>query len=44
MILIEKPGNVLGKPQKCYKTQAISLKNQENSKKLKDFPKKTQGK
>ena len=40
MILIDNPGNFIGKPQKCYKTQAISKKTQGFPKKLKDFPKK----
>ena len=40
MILIEKTGNFLGNPQKCYKTQTISKKTQGFSKKLKDFSKK----
>ncbi len=44
MILIEKTGNFLGNPQKCYKTQTISKKTQGFSKKLKDFSKKTQAK
>merc|ERR1712110_475730 len=40
MILIEKPGNFLGNPQKCYKTQTISKKTQGFSKKTRDFSKK----
>ncbi len=44
MILIDIPGNFIGNPQTCYKTQAISKKTQGFPKKTQRFPKKTQAK